>query len=73
MNKWICVGEATVLNLDNITDVTKQADHLIFETSDGKVIEVVYNSDPESRDAIMQILNHLDVATEIGGEIITDA
>ncbi len=73
MNKWICVGEATVLNLDNITDVTKQADHLLFETSDGKVIEVVYNSEPEARDAIMKIINLLGVTTEVGGEIITDA
>lgn len=70
MSKWISVGEATILNLDKITDVTKKADHIIYETDDSKVIEVVYNSEPEARDAIVKLISYLGVDRELGGEII---
>lgn len=70
MNKWICIGEATALNLDKVTAVSKKADHIIYETDDSKVIEVVYNSEPEAKDAIVKLINYLGIDCELGGEII---
>lgn len=70
MSKWISVGEATTLNMDKVTAVTKQADHIIYETDDSKVIEVVYNSEPEARDAIVKLINYLGVDLELGGELV---
>jgi hypothetical protein len=70
MNKWICIGESTILDLDKVTAVTKQADHILYETDDSKVIEVVYNSEPEAKDAIVKLIGYLGVNCELGGEII---
>lgn len=70
MSKWISVGKATILNLDKVTDVTKQADHIIYETDDSKIIEVVYNSEPEARDAIVNLIKYFGVDLELGGEVL---
>ena len=70
MSKWISVGKATILNLDKVTDVTKQADHIIYKTDDSKIIEVVYNSEPEARDAIVNLIKYLGVDLELGGEVL---
>jgi hypothetical protein len=66
---WILIGDAAV-NLNAVSAISMQGDHLYIEYTDGTLTNVSYNSEPECLQQYKHLLQLLGITEDLGGEIV---